>query len=146
MGTGSTRAIGTHRAVYIGKVHEVLPLAMYGADPRFSIKIPTLVGEPWQRHGDNIYTLNADGLWKQRRNPHHAEKHKRRDVSGINALICEEFWYFGATSPLLPEELRHLCKRGPGYKADATDLELQRLLCWLHDFPMGLQGSPFLPA
>jgi len=61
------------QVVYAARIGEVLPLGTYRDDPRFSFKIPTLKGEPWKRHGDNIYALHPDGAWKQRTNLHHQE-------------------------------------------------------------------------
>ena len=67
LGTGSTRNVGHDRVIYAAEIHEVLPLEIYGSHPAFEIKAPAKTGEPWRRHGDNIYFRDRDGSWNQRR-------------------------------------------------------------------------------
>lgn len=144
VGTGSAQTVGTARLVYAARVAEVVPLAQYGMDERFESKIPRASSaEEWQRHGDNIYTVAEDGSWLQRRNDYHYQRHMATDLSGENALLCSEFWYFGDEAPLIPEEFRGLVKSGPGHKCCEDQILIEGLTGWLRRFPQGVIGSPF---
>src|SRR5688500_333417 len=77
--TGSKRGIGIGKLVYAMRVDDVLTFDKYYSDSRFNMKKPTAVGDI-ERCGDNIY-FKKDGEWKQRRNFHHVEKHKAKDLS-----------------------------------------------------------------
>ena len=146
MGTGSATAIGSDKVIYAARINEVLPIAIYAGDPRFSFKIPTLKGEPWRRHGDNIYTLGADEEWKQRTNLHHREGDITRDIGGKNVLVCDFFYYFGSEAPRLPEHLLMLVKRGPGHRCDAAPAQIDALVRWLSSFTPGVLGQPVMTA
>ena len=146
VGTGSATAIGSDKVVYAARIREVLPIANYGEDPRFSFKIPTLKGEPWRRHGDNIYLLGPDGEWKQRTNLHHRKGDTVKDTDGRNALICEFFYYFGSEAPRLPDHLLGLVKRGPGHRCDAAPEQIDALVRWLAGFTPGVLGQPVMTA
>lgn len=143
LGTGSKNTIGSNRLVYAAQVSEVLTLAEYGKSTLYKFKIPCLSGEPWQRHGDNIYWLNANDEWRQRRNLHHNVEHVKRDLSGENVLVCNDFWYFGKQAPAFPDELKSLIKAGPGHKTDSTPLHFDVLKSWLSSFQTGINGVPF---
>jgi hypothetical protein len=146
MGTGSATAIGSDRVVYAAQIKEVVPIATYGEDPRYSFKIPTLKGEPWRRHGDNIYALCSDGALKQRTNLHHREGDIARDTGGKNVLVCEFFYYFGNDAPRLPDRLIGLVKRGPGHRCDASPEQIDALVDWLSGFTPGVLGQPIITA
>lgn len=143
LGTGSVRAVGTGRVVYAAVISEVLPLERYATDARFALKHPGVGGESWRRHGDNIYSRLPDGPWRQRRNIHHTRDHLERDLSGKNVLICERFWYFGRSAPLLPEALSVLTKQGPGHRCEDSPRLIRRFVAWLAGFPLDVSGSPF---
>jgi hypothetical protein len=131
--------------VYAARVAEIVPLDRYGADERFSLKIPRVSGEGWQRCGDNIYSIGEGGVWKQRRNPHHGPQHMQDDLSGQHVLLCPEFWYFGGSAPHLPQELHALVKVGPGCKRCQDASMAETLIAWLHQFQQGGRGDPFGP-
>jgi hypothetical protein len=48
-----------------------------------------------ERAGDNIYFRNAAGTYEQVPNRHHDPGYLTHDVSGVNAVICRDFWYLG---------------------------------------------------
>jgi hypothetical protein len=119
-------AVGTERLVFLMRVEEVLTIAEYFADGRFSRKIPTLNGGPEVgRHGDNIYhpiRVHADvpEHFEQLPNPHHwdqahhceDERSKRDDVGGRRVLVAREFVYFGREPLNVPEFARPVVPRG----------------------------------
>jgi hypothetical protein len=144
LGTGSVGAVGKGRIVYAAIVSEVLPLEQYATDPRFSVKHPTVGAESWQRHGDNLYLRLPDGTWHQRRNIHHFQKDMARDLRGKNVLVCERFWYFGGSAPMLPDSLLTLPKRGPGHRCEDSPTLIHKLVSWLADFEPAMSGRPFV--
>lgn len=144
MGTGSARAVGTGRVVYAGVVSEVLPLEEYASDSRFGVKEPAATEEEWRRHGDNIYSRLRGRTWRQRRNFHHTLVHMPRDLGGKNVLICERFWYFGSSAPVLPAALSVLVKKGPGHRCENSPRLISAFVAWLGGFQAGVCGSPFV--
>lgn len=82
--------------IYLGKVSEVMPLWKYFEDPRFALK-KNRVDSAYEieRAGDNIYFRNAAGNYEQVPNRHHGPGDLTHDVSGVNAVICRDFWYLG---------------------------------------------------
>jgi hypothetical protein len=49
-------------------------------------------------HGDNIYRMGKNGKLEQVYTYDHKDTEYERDTSGKNALICEEFYYFGVNN------------------------------------------------
>jgi hypothetical protein len=143
MGTGSALAVGNGRVVYAAQISEVLPIVNYGVDARFEIKRPSPSKDRWRILGDNIYAPDPDGTLKQRRNPFHSGKDVERDLSGLNVLICERFWYFGSSAPELPAHLLATVKRGPGHRCVKSPDLLSEVIGWLHLYPQGIVGTPF---
>jgi hypothetical protein len=138
VGTASAKLAEADRVIYVAKITEVVPLELYGSEGRFAIKRPQISGEAWRRHGDNIYFKDRDGVWRQRRNPHHQADGMARDLGGQNALICPLFWYFGSLFPALPDALRHMVKTGPGHKR-LRDTQVATLLGdWLRGWAPGI--------
>lgn len=86
-----------HSLRWAGVVSEVLPLEHYWADDRFRGKRPDRSSVP-----DNIYRLDGS-KWRQVPNTTHGDDHVATDLSGRNALVFGEAWYFGGTQPELPE-------------------------------------------
>ncbi len=136
------------KLVYLAKITEKLPLEEYWE--KFPQKRPQLLasGETAEEgctgscgnsseanaaiydNGDNIYEKLPDGTWVQHPNGDHTEADKERDLSGVNALICDEFWYFGADNALdVPQDVF-------GYaiprlkKIDLDDKAVSRLIAY----------------
>lgn len=82
--------------IYLARVSEVMSLGCYFEDPRFALK-KNKIDSPHEieRAGDNIYHHDATGAYAQVRNLHHEPGYLPHDVSGINALVCADFWYLG---------------------------------------------------
>lgn len=144
MGTGSVSSVGSENLVYLMKVTEVLSLEAYNEDLRFRVKRPSFSREPWRRRGDNIYFKGAQGQWQQRRS-FHISKDMGRDLSGLNVLISDHFYYFGAEAPRLPGRLLDLRKRGPGHRIIRDRERIDRLVEWVSaGWQIGVIGEPFL--
>lgn len=155
VGTGSNRQ-GVRRGgylVYAMRVSEALTFDEYWTDSRFAKKKPNLYGSYRMACGDNIYCPDEDsGGWKQLNSYHTKQdglplqKHIDRDTSVDRVLISDDFIYFGAEGPEIPESLRDaglvLSSRGRRKIADvATISEFER---WLEGLGVrGYHGRPF---
>lgn len=155
VGTGSNRK-GVRRGgflVYAMRVTETMPIAEYWNDPRFERKKPNLFGSYRMACGDNIYCPDeATGGWEQLNSYHSKadgapfQKHINRDTSVNRVLISDDFFYFGAEGPPIPDELKNagivLISRGRRKITDAgTIATFER---WLQSLGVkGYQGRPF---
>lgn len=142
MGTGSTSGIGQDRLLFAGCVSEVVSLAEYGSSERFQSKVPRVSSSEWQQRGDNIYVCSASGHWSQRRNPFHGKAQMVHDLSGLNVLVCERFWYFGGNAKQIPARFMSLVKRGPAHKHNIGNPAVPDFLTWLQGFESGRHGEP----
>ena len=101
------------KLIYLARITKVIPLEIYWQE--YPEKRPVLVsgksfggcnGKPKDADddcyngGDNIYERLPNGEWVQHPNGDHFAGEKEHDLSGKNALICEEFYYFGVHQPL----------------------------------------------
>lgn len=155
IGTGAkTKYSYSGRLIYAMQVSEVMDFNDYWNDPRFEVKRPVLNGSLVQLYGDNIY-YSRDGTWIQA-NSHHSLYDGQPNLvnierdTGINRiLVGTRFVYFGASAPVIPEQIREysstgkdLCCTRPNHKKfdDQTPMIFQR---WLEEQDRwGLQGWP----
>ena len=154
IGTGSNRR-GVKRGgflVYAMRVQESLTYADYWNDPRFLPKRPNLNGSYRMACGDNIYCPDPSGNCWIQLNSYHShndgkphQKHIDKDTSINRVLISNDFVYFGAEGPKIPDKscYKLVCKnrgyRKIGYQTAIADFE-----SWLHSLKKkGYQGRPF---
>ena len=137
-----------HHIIYAMKVDEILSYEKYWSDSRFAYKKPILNGSLVTIYGDNIYHKDSKGNWLQEDSAHSLidgatnDDHLKKDTSGKNVLIGQEFYYFGDKAPLLPEELYDACHSGVGEKI-ITPQQQDKLLKWLSgNYDMGIHGDP----
>jgi hypothetical protein len=103
------------KLIYLAKIDEVMPLKEYWE--KYKDKRPHKIGGSSKNakggcsnhgtrsdnncsnydSGDNIYEWNGNE-YIQHPNRDHEEKDRDHDISGINALICKEFYYFGVNN------------------------------------------------
>lgn len=155
VGTGSNRK-GVRRGgflVYAMRVTEAMSIGDYWCDPRFARKKPNQYGSYRMACGDNIYCPDGKtGGWTQL-NSYHSKadgspyrKHINRDTSVDRVLISDDFVYFGAEGPEIPDALKNagivLAGRGRRKVTDAgTIAAFER---WLEGLGVkGYQGRPF---
>jgi hypothetical protein len=101
--------VGKERLIYLMQISEVLPMEWYFTDPRFEVKKasrPDDTNAPCiSTIGDNIYEL-VNNVWIQHPNWSHDKDERETDLSGKNALIAEDFYYFGIDPLVIPDEIR----------------------------------------
>ncbi len=136
VGTGSASTVGNDKLVYAAKISDVVSMADYGRLAKYKIKRPSMNGPLSKRHGDNIYFFEDD-VWHQRANTFHGIDCLERDLSGLNVLICDRFWYFGDNAIDIPRQHRAIIKRGPGHKKLSDDAITIPFIRWLDSLPCG---------
>lgn len=155
IGTGSNRKgvwLGGN-LVYAMRVEESLTFAEYWTDPRFSGKKPKLNGSYRMACGDNIYCPRDEGKgWHQLPSYHShkdeaiKEKHIRRDTSVDRVLISQDFVYFGAQGPEIPDNLVDFgfAYPGRGHKKIQESEKIEAFVAWLRQLgKTGYAGNPF---
>lgn len=141
VGTGSSTTVGHNKLIYAGRVSDVVSLEDYGRLEEFICKVPVDSKDPSAYSGDNIYSLDGR-TWHQRPNRFHGPESIQRDLSGENALICRDFYYYGGNAIEIPAQHQWIIKAGPGHKR-ITDGDLtDSALAWLQSLPRGIHGKP----
>ncbi|WLQ14301.1 hypothetical protein O5O45_31785 [Hahella aquimaris] len=127
------------QVVYVMQVNEILTFGEYWKDKRFANRKPGVSPVP-----DNIYFLNRSGQLEQKENPIHNSGNYETDVRGINVLVSNKFWYFGANSQLLPTDLIHLTPYPRGYTVhkNRRETDIEFLKIWLTPWKDGVHGAP----
>lgn len=135
------------RLIYAMKVSEVLSFDAYWNDPRFLRKRPYLPGSTKLRYGDNIYHRDTSGAWVQEES-HHSfaggdinRENLVRDTSSDYVLIASEFYYFGKSCPLVPNEFDDIRRSRRGHKCSFPPPLIEAFITWLQNsFPPGCRG------
>lgn len=153
VGTGSDK-IGVRRGgflVHAMRVEETLTFAEYWNDPRFTKKKPSLLGSYRMASGDNIYCPDGDG-WFQL-NSYHSNKngtqradHTNKDTSVDRVLVSQDFVYFGAEGPEIPDQLKasNLVHSGIGEHKVVDLTTIAFFEAWIDELGLrGYQGKPF---
>lgn len=93
-----------NRLIYAMEVSEVLDMDEYFHDERFLQKRPDLRGNWMERCGDNFYSKNPDGTWRQHRNRFHiGDEYLKKDTRRSKVFISERYWYFGRGALEIPD-------------------------------------------
>ncbi|MCK9245964.1 MAG: hypothetical protein M0P11_03305 [Anaerolineaceae bacterium] len=138
--------------IYLARVSEVIPLNRYFEDRRFKAKIPPRIQakDSIACSGDNIYKplwIKEDGAYEyeQVSQIHHDDAHMATDLSGKNALVCDEFYYLGREGVLIPVLGGISRPKGPtqyGYKTE-DDTAILNFVRWIKsEFKTGINGMP----
>ena len=95
---------GRELLIYLAKISEVMTMQDYWT--KYPQKRAQKCGEEFEEYyGDNIYDENLHLI----NDNHHKDWDFRRDMSGKNVLICDEFYYFAPDSRLVvPKEFDDL--------------------------------------
>lgn len=127
VGTGSAnKKIGRGgHLVHAMRITECIATADYWYDQRFQIKKPKFGGSWLHASGDNIYESIGDDQWNQlhsyHSHPNGSQRmdHTKKDTNVPRILISNDFAYFGAQGPKIPDEAailsgKSLIKQGIG--------------------------------
>lgn len=132
--------------VYAMKVKEVMAMDRYDEYCRTQLpgKIPDKTSPDYRLHlGDAIYDYSKGGEPLQRKGQHE-ESERERDLSGLNALVSDQFYYFGENPILMPPALQRLVKKNQGHKIIDDPYLVNEFENWIAAKPSGLQSLPQL--
>lgn len=136
-----------NKIIYAMEVTEILTFEEYWNDPRFFVKRPNVNGSLARKYGDNIYyPINDD--WGQLDSAHSNSdgsmnlKHRKKDLSGKNVLISNNFYYFGDNLIKVPNKFVELFKYGVGEKKNQDELAID-LINWIKETQIkDITGDP----
>ena len=139
--------IGKEKLIYFMKITGTIPFSKYWADPRFQNKKPDLKSSELRSQiGDNIYEpIPHSSEFKQLANLRHCESNIERDLKSYQVLFSTEFYYFGASAILLPEEIRPNIPKGqsaPGYETKDEERILKLIQYLQHNYTPGIIDHP----
>lgn len=157
LGTGSAnKAINRGGyLVHAMRVTEVISTADYWDDPRFKNKKPRFGGSWLMASGDNIYEPTINGNWKQLPSYHSTpqgeqrQDHTNKDTRVPRILVSDDFAYFGATGPKIPDHIadntdERLIKQGMGHFKINNDDMIHAFESWIKDLgKTGFCGEPW---
>lgn len=151
LGTGSARRHRTGYVVFAMRVTETLGFDDYWNDARFRGKRPMFSGSISRAYGDNIYHHVGEN-WAQE-DSHHSLTNGIANIANVThdtrvdrVLISDDFYYWGAAGPQLPEKFRsgpgNICAlrgRRNNFPPGVSD----ELVAWLRSHPEGgYLGAP----
>jgi hypothetical protein len=146
-GLGSKRAPSgdlSGRLVYAMRVEEILSLREYDrqASERWPSRVPNLgSADLSERLGDCIYDYSK-GEPLQRPGVHNS-RNKKTDLSGMNALISRDFYYFGRSAIPLPDDLaRHICHQTQGHRSNSNGPYFKGFVDWIRNQTPGMHAWP----
>ncbi len=103
--------------VYAMKITNKLSLPEYDqfCQVKLPEKIPSWFNKDWRRRmGDCIYNFSNLREPTLRKGVHN-QSNMERDLSGNNALISDEFYYFGEEPRIIPQNLKQIIKKNQGH-------------------------------
>lgn len=103
--------------VYAMKVTKTMTMEEYYRYCRkeLKVKIPHWTSDKFvQKVGDCIYDYTKNGAPEIRESVH-SEENRDRDLSGLNALLSNHFYYFGEEPRVLPNALKSIIKKNQGH-------------------------------
>lgn len=113
IGTGGAGKGLAGGLVFAMRVSEKLTFQEFWQDPRFEGKKPNFLSGTKDAYGDNIYEPNPDGSFTQHHSHHSLAGgatnlfNRNKDTSTNSILISDDFVYWGAAGPLVPDALRN---------------------------------------
>ncbi len=142
----SSKSLG-HKIVYFMEVQEVLSFSEYYNDNRFKNKKPSNnQRELIFKCGDNIYKPLTRGNYRQLESMHsdglkQNKSNMKRDLSGKQVLISDNYVYFGRKMIELPPRFNGL-KAGRGHKNRFPEDLVKDFVKYASRFKSGLRASP----
>lgn len=137
-----------HRLISAMQVSEIISIEDYWDDPRFQCKKPIINGSLPLMYGDNFYHKNNQGDWIQEDSAHSNNDGSPNliklldDVKGKNAVISNNFYYFGQSCPLIPENLHDICYDRQGEKKLKEEKGIEFILWLTSNYKKGINGDP----
>lgn len=152
-GIASKEDKATPSLAYVMRVDEALTYEAYWHDPRFMHKKPDFRASVRHVYGDNIYSKDDDGLWRQADSHHSLEQgvlnlgNVRNDTKADRVLIGWRFAYWGANAIPIPTEFCGMRGEtillGIGFRSHFSDDFVQSFVQWFESLQeQGCAGEP----
>jgi hypothetical protein len=109
------------------RVQQVLPFEVYWN--RYLSKRPS-PRTGITRRGDNIWHVRGS-VWRGVPGALHDQTHQARDLRGANALIADEFYYFGRDAIVVPQAFASLLAVTQGHKNTYDEALITHFWKWL---------------
>lgn len=143
LGTGSKPNNIQGRLTYWMKVSKIITFDEYWKSSKYEAKRPTMNGSRMQQYGDNIYHRDSEtGEWCQVNSFHSADDgalsppNLARDTGTTErVLIGEDFAYWGAGGPSLPDHLSDFVHKTQGHRCRYKADRIAEVLAWLETVP-----------
>ena len=141
--------------VYAIRVTEILSTEEYWYDKRFEDKKPNLYRSWVAASGDNIYEPNPPNGWRQLNSYHSrpdglpSDDHVARDTGVQRIIVSDDFVYFGAEGPQLPEKFgegaeMNLLRSRRNYQRERRPEVIAAFIIWIRSLGVqGFQGKPW---
>jgi hypothetical protein len=130
--------------VYAMKITDIKTLKDYDkyCNKNLKDKIPDWGNRNWKKQiGDCIYDYSSN-IPSMRVSVHNSNNRKR-DLSGINALLSTEFYYFGENAILIPQSLKKIIKKSQGHLKILNQELINEFEVWMKSYKKNkLYGEP----
>jgi len=123
------------KVVYAMKITKMMTMSEYDEYCRNYLpnKIPDLNDHDYRRKvGDCIYNFRSN-LAGDLRPSVHNEENRSTDLSGINALVSDHFYYFGKNAISLDKSISSIIIQGQSHKSDKNELYKVRFVEWIEN-------------
>ena len=106
-------------------------------------KKPDLRGDWKARSGDNFYSQDNEGNWKQHRNRFHlGQEYLEKDTKKPHVFVGRSFWYFGENAQVIPDRFTKL-RGGRGIRVNHDPELVKEFLTWAtSNWEKGIHGIP----
>ncbi len=122
--------------VYAMKIEAKMTLADYDkyCQSNLQEKIPRWFNVDWRKRlGDCVYDY-SEGSEPLIRKAVHNEKHRVRDLSGLNALLSCHFYYFGEEPRPIPQALKRIVIKRQGHLVFEDPKLIETFERWIKRF------------
>ena len=137
-----------YKFLYAMEVRERIHRSDYFKDAKFSDKKPQVHGSYMQQCGDNFYSLDAQGCWRQ----HETVFHKGIAPNGLTYLewdtrkpwvfVAKRFWYLGREAQPIPDHFAPLAG-GRGARHNHNPCVVDQFKLWVErNFKEGITALP----
>jgi hypothetical protein len=123
------------RVVYAMRVTKILSMKEYDTfcGRALTEKIPDWTSSDFRRRvGDCIYDFSRHGKPSIRRSVHN-KANRKTDLSGLNVLLSDHFYYFGDRPLCLPEYLLPITHPTQGHKSRFNKRYASRFVSWIEN-------------
>jgi hypothetical protein len=134
--------------VYAMRVSQKLTMADYDVLTTRTLtqKLPVWAHHDRRRRlGDSIYDFETDP--PMQRLGVHLDGNRPTDLSGLNVLLSDHFYYFGDQPQPLPDDLLAIVRQGQGHQSVMNAPYVDAFAVWLESLgfkPNALHGNPQL--